>query len=146
LLILDEPTEGLDPLMQESFYALLTDVKTRGKTVFMSSHVLSEVDRVCDRIALLRKGELVLLSTVEESRKRAARRVRVTFAADVSVPASLPPGHEMIQALPRVWRLNVEGLLGPLLGVLATLPVSDIEVEQPKLEDVVMKFYRDGAA
>jgi ABC-type uncharacterized transport system ATPase subunit len=52
----------------------------------------------------------------------------------------------MIQAQPRVWRLNVEGLLGPLLGVLATLPVSDIEVEQPKLEDVVMKFYRDGAA
>jgi ABC-2 type transport system ATP-binding protein len=145
LLILDEPTEGLDPLMQESFYALLGDVKKRGKTVFMSSHVLSEVDRVCDRIALLRKGELVLLSTVQESRRRAARRVRVAFAQDVNLTPDLPPGHEMIQALPRVWRLNVEGLLGPLLGVLATLPVSDIEVEQPKLEDVVMKFYRDGS-
>src|SRR4029077_14165369 len=65
LLILDEPTEGLDPLMQESFYKLLVDVKQRGRTVFMSSHVLSEVDRVCDRIALIRKGELVLLSGIE---------------------------------------------------------------------------------
>src|SRR5262245_46723337 len=71
LLILDEPTEGLDPLMQESFYSLLTDVKSKGTTVFMSSHVLSEVERVCDRIALLRKGELVLLSSVQESRRLA---------------------------------------------------------------------------
>src|SRR5512143_1327486 len=73
LLILDEPTEGLDPLMQESFYKLLVDVKQRGRTVFMSSHVLSEVERVCDRIALVRKGELVLLSSVEELRKLASR-------------------------------------------------------------------------
>jgi ABC-2 type transport system ATP-binding protein len=144
LLILDEPTEGLDPLMQESFYALLSDVKKRGKTVFMSSHVLSEVDRVCDRIALLRKGELVLLARVEESRKRAARGVRVSFAEDVTVTPDLPPGHEMLQAGPRQWHLRVEGLLGPLLGVLTALPVADIEVEQPKLEDVVMQFYRDG--
>src|SRR5437763_12601293 len=69
LLILDEPTEGLDPLMQEAFYGLLAEVKRRGATVFMSSHVLSEVDRVCDRIALLRKGELVLQSSVEEIRR-----------------------------------------------------------------------------
>ena len=83
ILILDEPTEGLDPLMQESFYKLLVDVKRRGRTVFMSSHVLSEVDRVCDRIALVRKGELVLLSNVEELRKLAARSVRVLFSEDV---------------------------------------------------------------
>src|SRR6185503_8808802 len=75
LLILDEPTEGLDPLMQESFYELLVNVKQRGRTVFMSSHVLSEVERVCDRIALVRKGELVLLSGMEELRKLAARQV-----------------------------------------------------------------------
>src|SRR5712692_3248618 len=85
LLILDEPTEGLDPLMQESFYGLLADAKRQGKTVFMSSHVLSEVDRVCDRIALLRKGQLVLLSALEESRRLAARRVRVFFSENVDV-------------------------------------------------------------
>ncbi len=145
LLILDEPTEGLDPLMQESFYKLLMDVKQRGRTVFMSSHVLSEVDRVCDRIALIRKGELVLLSGIEELRKLAARPVRVTFAEDVPYAASLPPGNEIVATGPRSWNLKVEGPLGPLLRAIATLPVRDIEIAEAKLEDVILKYYRGGA-
>jgi len=145
LLILDEPTEGLDPLMQESFYKLLVDVKRRGRTVFMSSHVLSEVERVCDRIAILRKGELVLLASVEETRRLAPRRVRVYFNADVSPPGALPPGHEAVQVEPRVWNLKVEGWLGPLLQSLSTLPVKDMEVEEPRIEDVILKYYRGSA-
>jgi ABC-2 type transport system ATP-binding protein len=145
LLILDEPTAGLDPLMQKSFYELLGSAKQRGRTVFMSSHVLSEVERVCDRIALLRKGELVFFSTVEESRKRSARRVRVLFAEDVELAPSLPPGHEIVAISPREWNLKVEGVLAPLLRVIAALPVTDLEVEEPKLEEVVMKYYREGA-
>ena len=144
LLILDEPTEGLDPLMQESFYRLLVDMKQRGRTVFMSSHVLSEVGRVCDRIALVRKGELVLLSGVEELRKLAARPVRVFFAEDVPVMPGLPAGSEVIETGPRSWNLNVEGPLGPLLRSIATLPVRDIEIAEAKLEDVILKYYRDG--
>ena len=144
LLILDEPTEGLDPLMQESFYALLKDAKHRGTTVFMSSHVLSEVERVCDRIALLRKGELVLLSTMEASRRLAARRVRVFFNDDVCVPPDLPPGHEFVETSPRTWHLNVIGPLGPFLAILARLPVADLEVQEGRLEDVVLKYYREG--
>ena len=144
LLILDEPTDGLDPLMQESFYALLRDAKQRGRTVFMSSHVLSEVERVCDRIALLRKGELVLLAGMEASRRLAARRVRVHFAQDVVVPADLPPGLEFTETSPRLWRLEVAGPLGPLLAVLARLPVQDLEVQEARLEDVVLKYYREG--
>jgi ABC-2 type transport system ATP-binding protein len=144
LLILDEPTEGLDPLMQESFYKLLVDVKQRGRTVFMSSHVLSEVDRVCDRIALVRKGELVLLSDVEDLRKLAARTVRVVFAEEVPHALHLPPGSQVIETSPRSWNLKVEGPLGPLLRAVATLPVQDIEIEEAKLEDVILKYYRDG--
>jgi ABC-2 type transport system ATP-binding protein len=142
LLILDEPTEGLDPLMQESFYTLLMDAKQRGKTVFMSSHVLSEVERVCDRIALLRKGELVLLSGMEASRRLAARRVRVVFDQDVVVPSDFPPGHEFLETGPRLWCLRVAGPLGPLLAVLARLPVHDLAVQEARLEDVVLKYYR----
>ena len=145
LLILDEPTEGLDPLMQESFYQLLADVRRRGRTVFMSSHVLSEVERVCDRIALLRKGELVLLSSVGETRRLAARRVQVSFTADVNLAPGLPPGHEVVEVKPRLWDLRVEGPLGPLLQVLAGLPVKDIEVAEARLEDVLIKYYREGA-
>jgi ABC-2 type transport system ATP-binding protein len=143
LLILDEPTEGLDPLMQESIYSLLADAKRRGRTVFMSSHVLSEVERVCDRIALLRQGELVLLSSVQESRRLAPRRVRVVFGEDVRADVPLPPGHEWVEAAPRQWRLNVAGPLGPLLHALARLPVQDLEVQEGRLEDVVLKYYRE---
>lgn len=143
LLILDEPTEGLDPLMQESFYELLVDAKQRGRTVFMSSHVLSEVDRVCDRVALLRKGELVLLSSVEETRKLAARRVHITFVEDVNQIAPFPAGVTPVETGPRVWKLKAEGPLGPLLTIIAALPVKDIDVEKPKLEDVVMEYYRE---
>jgi ABC-2 type transport system ATP-binding protein len=144
LLILDEPTEGLDPLMQESFYQLLADERRRGRTVFMSSHVLSEVERVCDRIALLRRGELALLSTVEEIRKLAARRMRVFFSEDVKIDPDLPPGHEVVEIKPRAWTLRVEGLVGPLLSLLSALPVKDLEVEEPRLEDVLIKYYREG--
>jgi ABC-2 type transport system ATP-binding protein len=146
LLILDEPTEGLDPLMQEAFYRLLADVKRAGATVFMSSHVLSEVERVCDRIALLRKGEMVLLSSVRESRRLAPRRVRVSFSENVSANPELPPGHELTEKTPRLWRLTVTGPLGPLLALLAGLPVEDMELEEARLEDVVLKYYREGAS
>ena len=141
LLILDEPTEGLDPLMQESFYELVAQVRQRGRTVFMSSHVLSEVERVCDRIALLRKGELVLLSTVEEVRRLAPRRVHVYFDQDVTTTPQLPVGHETVEIKPREWRLQIEGLLGPLMSMLSSLPVRDLEIEEPRLEDVLIRYY-----
>ncbi|HKV38555.1 MAG TPA: ABC transporter ATP-binding protein [Blastocatellia bacterium] len=145
LLILDEPTEGLDPLMQEAFYDLVARAKDRGRTIFMSSHVLSEVQRVCDRIALLRKGKMVLCSTVEAVRGLAPRRVHVSFTEDVQPDPDLPPGHECTEVTSRRWSLRVEGVLGPLLGRLAGLPVEDIQVEDPRLEDVLIKYYREGA-
>jgi ABC-2 type transport system ATP-binding protein len=145
LLILDEPTEGLDPIMQESFYELLADARNRGRTVFMSSHVLREVERVCDRIAMLRKGEVVLLSSVDDARKLASRRVRVAFQQDVVVPASLPRGYEMIDSKPRTWILRVTGPLGSLPSFLVALPVADLAVEEARLEDVLVKYYREAA-
>ena len=145
LLILDEPTEGLDPLMQESFYQLVGDVRQRGRTIFMSSHVLSEVERVCDRIAILRKGELVLFSTIDQARSLAARKVQVLFNGDVEAPADLPPGYKAMDLQPRVWTLRVEGELGPLVRILAELPVKDMQVEQPRLEDILVKYYREDA-
>ena len=146
LLILDEPSESLDPLIQEALYQLLADLKRRGKTVFMSSHVVSEVARVCDRFALLRQGELVLLSGVEEGRRLAPRRVRVTFSREADVDLKLPPGVEVLDRTPDVWNLKVEGPLGPLLATISGMPVKDLEADQPKLEDIVMKYYRGGGS
>ncbi|MBI3268277.1 MAG: ABC transporter ATP-binding protein [Planctomycetes bacterium] len=146
LLVLDEPTEGLDPLMQQAFYDLLFDTRRRGRTIFMSSHVLSEVERVCDRIALMRKGELVLLSPVEDVRRLAPRRVEVTFTTPIEKrPEGLPPGYEVLETRDGAWRLRAQGPLGPLVTALAGLPVADLLVEEPRLEDVLLRFYREGA-
>jgi len=147
LLMLDEPTEGLDPIMQESFYDLLEDTRRRGRTVFLSSHVLSEVERVCDRIGLLRAGRLALVSTVAEVRQMAPRRVRVLFAADVPADGlAWPPGCHVIETTPRAWTVTVAGPLGPLVQGLAGLPLKDLEVEAPHLEDVLVRYYRQEAA
>jgi ABC-2 type transport system ATP-binding protein len=148
LLILDEPTEGLDPLMQDALYDLLADTRRRGRTVFMSSHVLSEVERVCDRIGLLRRGALVLVSTIADVRSMAARHVRVVFREDVGegdagVRSTLPGECEVIEVTPRVWTLRVRGPLGSLLASIARLPVADIEVREPHLEEVLKTYYRD---
>jgi len=145
LLILDEPTEGLDPLMQESFYELLADARNRGRTVFMSSHVLPEVERVCDRIAMLRKGEVVLLSSVDAARKLESRLVRVAFQRELSIPAQLPDGYEMVEAKPCAWVLRVTGPLGSLPSFLAAFPVVDLAIEEARLEDVLVNYYRDGS-
>lgn len=144
LLILDEPTEGLDPLMQEAVYDLLAEVRGRGRTVFMSSHVLPEVGRVCDRIGVLRGGTLALVAPVDEVRHLAPRRVHVTFAADVERPdTAWPPGVELADAAARRWSLSVRGPLGPVLHRLAALPVADLHVDEPRLEDVVIGYYRE---
>ena len=145
LLLLDEPTEGLDPLMQEAFYALLADVRRRGTTVFLSSHVLSEVDRVCDRIGVLRAGELALEAPVHEVRRMAPQSVRVAFRGPVAPPpAGWPASVEVVGVGPMEWLLRVRGSLGPVLESLAGLPVADLHVREPRLEDVVIQYYREA--
>lgn len=146
LLILDEPTDGLDPLMQEAVYDLLGEAKRRGRTVFMSSHVLPEVERVCDRIGLLRNGALTLVSTVDEVRRLAARRIRIVFADPVTAPAEWPRDCEVLDVTPRAWHLRVHGPMGPLIALIAPLGVSDLEVHEPHLEEVLKHYYLDGTA
>lgn len=145
LLILDEPTEGLDPLMQEAFYALLADVRKRGTTVFLSSHVLSEVDRVCDRIGVLRAGELVLEAPVDQVRHMAPRTVRIVFREPVAPPPEDWPARiEIVDVSATQWSLRVRGSTGPVVESLAGLPVADLDVREPRLEDVVIQYYREA--
>jgi len=149
LVILDEPTEGLDPLMQDALYELLVDTRRRGRTVFMSSHVLSEVERVCDRIGLVRRGELALVSAVADVRRMAARHVRLTFREDVNIgsglEAELPNDCEVIERTPLAWTLRVRGPLGPLLDAVARHRIEDIEVREPHLEEVLKTYYQEQA-
>jgi hypothetical protein len=89
---------------------------------------------------------MVLLTSVRESRRLAPRRVRVSFSENVSALPELPPGHQLTEQTPRLWRLAVAGPLGPLLARLEGLPVEDMEIEEARLEDVVLRYYREGAS
>ena len=111
--------------------------------MFLSSHVLSEVDRVCDRIAVLRTGELVLEAPVEQVRRMAPRLVRVAFREPVAAPpAGWPALIEIVGVSPAQWSLRVRGSIGPVVESLAGLPVADLDVREPRLEDVVLHYYR----
>ena len=144
LLILDEPTEGLDPLVQIALNELLVDLRTRGRTVFMSSHVLSEVQRLCDRIAVIRAGQIVLLSTVDEARRLSGRRVHVRLARPQDGASFvLPPGMKVVDRSGDRWTIDAEGEIGALVQALAALPVRDLEIVEPSLEDVLQRFYRE---
>jgi ABC-2 type transport system ATP-binding protein len=141
LLILDEPTEGLDPLVQQALHEILFALRARGRTVFMSSHVLSEVERLCDRIGVIRDGTLVLLSTIEEARRKGGRTVRVRFARPVEA-IELPPGMSFLNRTSDSWTVKAETEIGALVPLLARLNVRDLEIIEPALEDVLRSFYR----
>jgi ABC-type multidrug transport system ATPase subunit len=144
-LILDEPTAGLDPLMVQAFRETIAELKQRGDTtIFLSSHVLAEVEQTCDRIGLIRGGRIVTTGTIEDLRRAASRRVTVVFGAAVNGDVTLPDV-VMREKTPTRWVAEVQGPLGPFVAGLAGLPVVDIDVEPFKLEDYVSRFYAGSA-
>ena len=142
LVLLDEPTKGLDPLVQQGFYEIVADLRSAGTTVFLSSHVLPEVERVCDRVAMLRSGSVVSVGDVETLRRAERRRVIADFAADVDTTAL---GHfgEVTVARPRhVELLVAQATLPALVARLGMLPLQDVVVERPSLEEAFLEHYR----
>ena len=143
LLILDEPTSGLDPLMIEAFAETIHELKTEGgTTVFLSSHVLSEVERLCDRVGIIRHGRLVRETSIADLRRDTPRRIRVFF--DGPAPAPPPALTAAIRRHdPRAWELDWQGPLGTALDALRGLGVSDIEIEPFRLDDYVLRLYSE---
>jgi ABC-2 type transport system ATP-binding protein len=143
LLILDEPTTGLDPLVREVVFQLMMEAKEGGATVFHSSHVLSEVDRTCDRVAVLRAGRLVALLTVEESRQASTRKMVVDFRGEPPLEELSAAGAEVEKRTGSRVQLRVPGELQPLLTLLAEHPVLHLSFPEPNLEDAFNSYYRD---
>lgn len=143
LLILDEPTEGLDPLMQQSFYQLLHDYRESGGTVFMSSHILPEVEEVCDRVGLIRNGELVTIEEVEALHRQHVRRLRLVTARPLDASSLLGPGISLHSQAGTEVVLFVTGAvnLSKLLGKIAQFDLLDLAFEHAKLEDFFLKYY-----
>ncbi len=144
VLVLDEPTEGLDPLVREAVLELIVEARRAGRTVFHSSHVLSEVERVCTRVGILRDGRLVALERIDALRAATVRRMVVGFADAVPDEALAVPGVELVGRGVDGVVLRVSGALDPLLGVLARHPVRHLSFPEPSLEDAFAAYYRYG--
>jgi ABC-2 type transport system ATP-binding protein len=140
LLILDEPTGGLDPLMEVAFRETVHEAKQRGQTVFLSSHILSEVEALCDRVGILRQGRLVEQGTLAELRHLSAQTVEVTFDGPTPKLPELPGVH-MTPAGPSSLRCDVNGGVGPLIAALAEHPVVALTSRAPSLEEIFLHHY-----
>jgi ABC-2 type transport system ATP-binding protein len=146
LLLLDEPTSGLDPLMEMAFRECVGEAKERGQTVLLSSHILSEVEAVCDRVGILRDGRLVDQGTLEELRHLGAQTVEVTFAGPAPVLPQLP-GIHVESAGPNALRFEVADTIGPLIAALAAVgghPIKTLTSREPSLEEIFLHHY-DGS-
>lgn len=140
LLILDEPTSGLDPLMEQAFRHSIREARDRGQTVFLSSHLMSEVEALCDRVGILREGKLVEMGTLAQMRHLTALTVEATF--DGSVPdLTGVPGVSSVEANGRVVRCHVRGPVAPLLKVLANSGVTELLSREPSLEELFLAQY-----
>ena len=140
LLILDEPTSGLDPLMEVAFRETVREAKERGQTVFLSSHILSEVEALCDRVGILREGRLVEQGTLAELRHLSAQTVEITFAGPAPKLPELP-GIRVSGAGDHALRAEVTGSIGPLIATLGDHPVVAMVSREPSLEEIFLHHY-----
>jgi ABC-2 type transport system ATP-binding protein len=142
LLILDEPTSGLDPLVQQTFYEVIREAKAEGRTVFLSSHILGEVEKTCDRVAIIRDGRLVKVDRVEALRDLAHHQVELRFSGEVPVAAfSALPGVSDVTADDHVLRLRVSGSITPVVREAARYELLDFVSREPSLEETFLAEY-----
>ena len=142
LLILDEPTSGLDPLMQQTFFELIREARAAGRTVFLSSHIIDEVDRTCDRVAIIREGRLVQVDRIEAVRRLAFHHVELTFVDPVA--ASVFDGMDGVSdvvASGASVHLRVSGPVGGVLATATAHGLLDVVSREPNLEDVFLAQY-----
>ena len=142
LVILDEPTTGLDPLVREEFYQFLAEYQAAGKTIFFSSHNLPEVEKVCDRIAIIRRGKLVALEHLETLKKKRFRRLELELQHPIDEELKMPEA-QLLKQEGLHYEFLIRGDLNPLFKKLATLPLSEITFPEPTLEEVFLLYYKD---
>ena len=148
LLILDEPTSGLDPLIQQAFFEIVREARADGRTIFLSSHIIDEVDRTCDRVAIIREGRLVQVDRIEAVRQLAFHHVELLFAQPVPVELfSGLPGVSDAVAEGSLIRMRVTGQLGAVIATASRQGLVDVVSREPNLEDVFLAQYgSDGGA
>ncbi|GAB5416766.1 MAG: ABC transporter ATP-binding protein [Crocinitomicaceae bacterium] len=139
LLILDEPTSGLDPLMQNRFFELLENRNKQGVTIFFSSHILSEVQRMCSRAAVIKQGEIIAIENIGDLMSKQVKRARITFKERHEIIAE--PGMKDLQWHGNKLEFNYMGKIQPLLSWMNTQEITDVTLEEPDLETIFMNYY-----
>ena len=144
LLVLDEPSSGLDPLVQQEFHALVNEARDEGRTVFLSTHTLSEVERVADRVAIIRHGRLAAVESIEELRRKAIRRLDMEFAEPVSgdLFTDLDGVRDVGVDRSRV-RVAFDGSINPILAAAMSHELLDLHTEDADLEEIFLAYYED---
>jgi ABC-2 type transport system ATP-binding protein len=144
LLLLDEPTTGLDPLIQHAFREIVLDFAARGHAVFFSSHVLSEVEEVCSRVAILRAGEIVTVESIENLRSKMVRRLYLRSRVPLPLDLHKTSGVARAQISGNQAVLWVQGEVNPILRRLALLDIEQLAFPEPELEDIFLSFYQSS--
>ena len=145
LLMLDEPTSGLDPLVQQTFYEVIREAKAEGRTIFLSSHILSEVEKTCDRVAIIRDGRLVKVDRVEALRDLAHHQVELRFSGEAPVAAFASlPGVSDVSSEDHLIRMRVSGSITPIVRAAAEYELLDFVSREPSLEETFLAQYGRG--
>lgn len=143
LLIMDEPTLGLDPLLQNTIYDIMDELRKKGTTIFMSSHNLPEVERMCDRVGIIKEGELVGVETIAALGEKRLRRVEIRFEDKFKKADFKFDGVEKIEEISDGLILTVRGDINAVLQKIASYKLHDLEITHASLEDVFLEFYED---
>lgn len=141
LFILDEPTSGLDPLAQQEFYNLIAEENKQGRTIFLSSHILSEVERVCDRVGIIRAGRLVAVEKIGDLKRKQVKYVEVQFAREVSEESLTGPGVRSVERKNDKWVLGLDGDYDSVLRRLSEHPIENISIHDATLEQIFLEYY-----
>ncbi|HEX2946855.1 MAG TPA: ABC transporter ATP-binding protein [Clostridia bacterium] len=144
LLIFDEPTGGLDPLVQNSFFEVLRKEKSKGTTIFFSSHVLSEVEKMCDRVAIIKEGRILRTESIEKLRGNRYRKLKLDHTPDSKPDVSGLPGVTSLRSGSGYTEFMYNGDINALLGALALTRLDNVCIEEPSLEEIFMHYYSKG--
>jgi ABC-2 type transport system ATP-binding protein len=141
LLILDEPSSALDPLMQNILYELIREASARGSTVFMSSHNLTEVEKVCGRVAIIRKGKIVTLENIDDLKSKWLHALKVSFVNPIDKSIFVTDDVEVAQDAPDTLSIKIRGDIQPVLQKLGQYKIRNLDVGRASLEDIFLEYY-----
>ena len=142
LIILDEPTGGLDPLMQQTFFELLREENKRGATILFSSHILSEVQKLCDRVAIIKDGKIIKVERMEDLRRNSYAKVRLELAAPINKAWLNLPGISNLEVSARRVSFLYRGDINTITKLVVSMKLASIWIEEPDLEEIFMHYYK----